>query len=393
MSVKPTKTIAKRAKWRNAPQLEQQSSKPGKLPSLTNDRRARDGRSPKQPNSARPPVSAHGESGEPANPNPGSADAAAPYRTGTVSIAGRPNAGKSTLANALVGEKVAIVAPQAQTTRTSLRGIANFPLAQIVFTDTPGIHKSDSPLNRRMMDAVRGSLEGQDLILFVADATREPVIEDEQAISALRKTAPSILVLSKIDRLADKRQLLPLIAAYAKLYPFDEVFPVSAKTGQGLKDLIDAIVRRLPEGPPVFPADQYTDQPARFLVAEFIRERVLLATRQEVPHSVAVLIDQWQEEERLRSPKAGHRLPAQHAGSLEDGTRLIRIAATILVERPGQKKILIGRQGGLLKQIGTEARLEVEKLVGGPVFLSLFVKVQPKWREDPQFLRAIDWRS
>ena len=336
---------------------------------------------------SRPPAAV-----ESARATKGAADAGAPYRTGTVSVAGRPNAGKSTLVNALVGDKVSIVAPQAQTTRTSLRGIANLPTAQIIFTDTPGIHKSDSPLNRRLMDAVRGSLEGQDLILFVADATREPGLEDEQALSALRQSAPCILVISKLDRIADKRQLLPLIASYAKLYPFDEVFPVSAKTGQGLKDLVDAVERRLPEGPAIFPTDQYTDQPARFLAAEFIRERVLAATRQEVPHSVAVLIDQWQEDHRERRPKAGSRSPGQNIGSLEDGTRLTRIAATILVERPGQKKILIGRQGALLKKIGTEARLEVEKLVGGPVFLSLFVKVQPKWREDPQFLRAIDWR-
>ena len=293
--------------------------------------------------------------------------------------------------NALVGEKVAIVAPQAQTTRTSLRGIANLPTAQIIFTDTPGIHKSNSPLNRRMMNAVRGSLEGQDLILFVADATHEPAAEDEQAVSALRQGAPAILILSKIDRVADKRELLPLIASYSQLYPFDEVFPVSARTGEGLKDLLDAVVRRLPEGPAAFPADQYTDQPARFLAAEFIRERVLLVTRQEVPHSVAVLIDQWQEDERERRPKAGRRSLGEHAGSAEEGT-LTRISATILVERPGQKKILIGRQGALLKKIGTEARGEIEMLVGGPVFLSLFVKVQPKWREDPRFLNAIDWR-
>jgi GTP-binding protein Era len=337
---------------------------------------------------SRPPAAV-----ESARATKGAADApAAPYRTGTVSVTGRPNAGKSTLVNALVGDKVSIVAQQAQTTRTSLRGIANLPTAQIIFTDTPGIHKSDSPLNRRLMDAVRGSLEGQDLTLFVADATREPGLEDGQALSALRQSAPCILVLSKLDRVADKRQLLPLIASYAKLYPFDEVFPVSAKTGQGLKDLVDAVERRLPEGPAIFPTDQYTDQPARFLAAEFIRERVLVATRQEVPHSVAVLIDQWQEDRRGRRPKTGRRTPAQNIGSLEDETRLTRIAATILVERPGQKKILIGRQGALLKKIGTEARLEVEKLVGGPVFLSLFVKVQPKWREDPQFLRAIDWR-
>jgi GTPase len=318
------------------------------------------------------------------------------FRTGTVSVAGRPNAGKSTLVNALVGDKVAIVAPQAQTTRTAIRGIANLPEAQVIFTDTPGIHRSDSPLNRRMMDAVRNSLEGQDLILFVADATREPAPEDEQAISALRRPAASFLVLNKIDLLEDKRLLLPLIAAYSALYPFDEVFPVSAKSGVGLKSLLDTIVSRLPEAPAVFPVDQYTDQPARFLAAELIRERVLMATRQEVPHSVAVLIDEWKEEAAKRRPArakpTGGPRGKKSAGA-EYGAPLTRIAATILVERPGQKKILIGRQGALLKKIGTQARLEIEKLAGGPVFLGLHVKVQPKWREDPQFLNAIDWRT
>lgn len=313
--------------------------------------------------------------------------ATGPHRCGAVSVAGRPNAGKSTLVNALVGDKVAITAPTAQTTRTSVRGIANPGGAQIIFTDTPGIHKSDSPLNRRMMDTVRAAMEEQDVTLFVADATEAIGAGEEQALSALRGEAPCILALNKIDRIADKRQLLPLLEGYAKLRDFAAVFPVSAKTGEGLDALLEELVKHLPEGPALFPADQYTDQPARFLVAEFIRERVLLATRQEVPHAVAVLIEKW-EEEPLRK---GVRAKAEERGA--EGGVLTRIAATILVERTGQKKILIGREGGLLKRIGTEARMEIEKLLGGPVFLGLFVKVQPNWREDPEFLAAIDWRS
>jgi len=311
-----------------------------------------------------------------------------PHRSGTVSVAGRPNAGKSTLVNALVGEKVAIVAPTAQTTRTSVRGIANLANAQVVFTDTPGIHKSDSPLNRRMMDTVRAALEGQDVILFVADATRAIGTEDEHAVNALRDGAPCVLALNKIDRIADKRDLLPLMEQYSKLHPFTEVFAVSAKAGEGLQDLLQALVARLPEGPALFPSDQYTDQPERFLAAEFIRERVLHTTRQEVPHAVAVLIDEWEVKPRAVQGRGKQDRP-QSSGA----EQITRISATILVERPGQKKILIGKQGALLKRIGTEARLEIEKLVGGPVYLALFVRVEPNWRESADLLDAIDWRS
>ncbi len=293
-----------------------------------------------------------------------------PHRTGFISIAGRPNAGKSTLLNTLVGEKVAIVAPQAQTTRTSIQGILNLPNAQIVFTDTPGIHKSDSLFNRRMMDAVRGAVEDRDLVFFVADATKPITSHDEHAVSALKQSARAFLLLNKIDQVDDKRELLPLIESYAKLHPFEEVFPICARTGQGVSDAMEAALAVMPEGPPVFPDDQFTDQPLRFLAAEFIRERVLRAASKEVPHAVAVLVDEWDERPQLT-----------------------RVAATILVERSGQKAILIGAGGTMLKRIGSEARLEIERLVGHQVYLSLFVRVQPKWREDPQFLQLIDWRS
>jgi GTP-binding protein Era len=292
------------------------------------------------------------------------------HRAGFVSIAGRPNAGKSTLINALVGEKVAITAHQAQTTRTSLQGVLTTPEAQIVFIDTPGIHKSDTLFNKRMMDTVRGALQDRDLVLYVADATKQPTEEDEHAISALNKTGQTLLVLNKIDRIADKRLLLPLIERYNALFPFSEAVPLAARTGEGIDGLKKAIVKHLPEGPPFFPADYLTDQPARFMAAEIVREAILDNLREEVPHATAILVDTWEE-----TPK------------------LVKVAATIHVERTGQKAILIGTKGQMLKKIGTEARLELERLLERKVFLTLFVKVKPNWREDASFLDAVDWRS
>lgn len=292
------------------------------------------------------------------------------HRAGFVSIAGRPNAGKSTLLNALVGEKVAITAHQPQTTRTSVQGVLTKPEAQIVFIDTPGIHKSDTLFNKRMMDMVRGAIEDRDLVLFVADASRAITEEDEHAVSALAKQAKALLVLNKIDRVDDKRLLLPLIERYMRMHPFVEAVPVSARTSAGLEKLKQVIVKQLPEGPALFPDDYLTDQPVRFLAAEIIRERILRAARQEVPHAVAVLIDTWEETPRL-----------------------VKIAATIHVERPGQKTILIGSRGEILKRIGSEARAELERMLERKVFLSLFVRVKPGWREDPSFLNAVDWRS
>jgi len=293
-----------------------------------------------------------------------------PHRAGFVGIAGRPNTGKSTLLNALIGEKLAITASQAQTTRTLIQGVLTMPEAQVVFADTPGVHKSDTLFNKRMMDTVRGAIQDRDLVLFIADATRPVTQEDEHAVSALPNSEKAVLVLNKIDRVEDKRLLLPLIQRYTELFPFLEAVPVSARNGEGLDELKRVIVCYLPEGPAIFPDDYLTDQPMRFLAAEIIRERILRVTREEVPHAAAVLVDTWEETPRL-----------------------VKIAATVHVERPGQKIILIGNKGQMLKKIGTEARQALEQKLERKVFLSLFVKVKPNWREDPDFLNAIDWHS
>jgi GTPase len=292
------------------------------------------------------------------------------HRAGFVSIAGRPNAGKSTLLNALVGEKLAITAHQPQTTRTSIQGVLTTPDAQTVFIDTPGIHNSDTLSNKRMMDTVRRALDNRDLILYVADSGKSVTEQDRQAVRVLNQGVRAILVPNKIDRLEDKRVLLPLIQCYMELFPFVDAVPVSARKGEGLDELKRAVKEYLPEGPALFPEDYVTDQPMRFLAAEIVRESILRAVREEVPHATAVLIDKWEE------------MP-----------RLTKIAATVHVERPGQKIILIGNKGQMLKRIGSEARQKLEPLLGTKVFLSLFVKVKPHWREDPIFLNDIDWHS
>jgi GTPase len=292
------------------------------------------------------------------------------YRAGFVSVAGRPNAGKSTLVNALVGEKVSITARQAQTTRTSIQGVLTTQQAQIVFIDTPGIHKSDTLFNKRMMDSVRGALQDRDLVIYVADASKAVTQEDEHAVSALSKSSATLLVLNKIDKVTDKRLLLPLIERYNGLFPFSEALPLAARTGEGLEILKHAIIKQLPAGPAFFPADYLTDQPARFMAGEIVRESILENLREEVPHATAILVDSWDET-----------------------AKLVKIAATIHVERDGQKAILIGTKGQMLKKIGTAARLELERLLNRKVFLSLFVKVKPNWREDSSFLDAVDWRS
>jgi GTPase len=293
-----------------------------------------------------------------------------PHRAGFVSIIGRPNVGKSTLLNALVGEKLAITAHQPQTTRTSIQGVLTNPDFQIVFIDTPGIHNSDTLFNKRMMDTVRRALDHRDLIVYVADASKPVTEQDQQAVSVLTEGARSLLVLNKVDRLEDKRLLLPLIHRYMELFPFLDAVPVSARKGDGLDELKRVIKQYLPEGPALFPEDYLTDQPMRYLAAEIIRESILRAAREEVPHATAVLVDEWEEKPRLT-----------------------KIAATIHIERPGQKIILIGNKGQMLKKIGSEAREKLERLLGTKVFLSLFVKVKPHWREDPAFLNDVDWRS
>jgi GTP-binding protein Era len=293
------------------------------------------------------------------------------HRAGFVVILGRPNAGKSTLLNALVGSKLAIVASKPQTTRTSIQGVVTLPDAQIIFVDTPGIHKSGTLLNRRMMDAVRAAAAGPDLALFVVDALAPASGEDAQALGLLIKTGlPAVAVFNKIDQLRDKPKLLKLIERYQALHDFAAYVPISAVKGDGIDALRKEIIARLPEGPALYPADYLTDQPERFLAAEILREKILHFTTEEVPHAAAVTIESWEESEKL-----------------------VRIAATIYVERPGQKAILIGANGSALKRIGTQARKDLEQFLGRKVFLQTFVKVQPNWRQDPAFIAATGWRG
>lgn len=292
------------------------------------------------------------------------------HRAGFVAILGRPNAGKSTLLNAFLGTKLAIVAPRPQTTRTAIQGVLKVPGAQIVFVDTPGIHESTTLLNKHMMDQVRASADA-DVILFLVDATASVQDQDAEAVDLVKKTgAPAIVVFNKIDKLREKAKLLALIERYQGLHDFAAYVPISALKGDGVDRLRKEILARLPEGPALYPKDHLTDQPERFLAAEIVREKVLHLTRQEVPHAVAVMIENW-----------------------EDTPTLLRIAATIYVEKPGQKAILIGAGGASLKTIGTLARREIETLVGKKVFLQTFVKVRPNWRQDPEFLAATDWRG
>ncbi|MBM3766792.1 MAG: GTPase Era [Acidobacteria bacterium] len=293
------------------------------------------------------------------------------YRAGTASIIGLPNAGKSTLLNALVGEKLAIVTAKAQTTRTSLNGVWTGAEAQIVFVDTPGIHKSDNVFNQRMMRTVRSAMESIDVLVYVFDATRFVNDEVKQAIDLVKKAeVPAILVLNKIDAVKEKEKLLALIEAFRELHGFAAYIPLSAKKGEGLDELRAAIVEHLPNGPAIYPEDHITEVPSRYLAAEMIRERILILARQEVPHSVAVLVDTWEET-----------------------SKLTRISATIYVERPGQKSIIVGSGGAMIKAIGTSARLQLEKFFQTKIFLELFVKVKPDWRSQPEFLNELDWRK
>lgn len=291
--------------------------------------------------------------------------------SGFVSILGRPNTGKSTLLNALIGEKVAIVTDKPQTTRSNIQGVWTTPESQVVFLDTPGIHEGTSLINRKMMESIGEALDDRDLLLYLLDSSRAVGEEDRKALELVKNAnSPAIAVLTKIDLLPKANLILPLLERCRAMHEFAGYIPVSAVTGAGMDDLRMAILARMPRGPAWFPEDHITDQPERFLAAELIREKILSVTRQEVPHSVAVLVDDWKVEGRL-----------------------VRIGATIHVERPGQKAILVGARGSVLKRVGTEARLELEKLVGGKVFLTLFVKVHPKWREDSAFLKELDWHE
>ncbi len=342
-------------------------------------------------------------------------------KSGFVAILGRPNVGKSTLLNALTGEKVAIVTAKPQTTRNRILGVVEVPArkgqhpaAQIVFVDTPGVHKPGSQLDRRMLQEVHEALESRDLVLVLIDATRriqlgeEPAgapglasetreakqtlpasthkrhksaaqsSEDELLFSLIRKLdCPVFLVLTKID-LVRKDQLLPLIESLTLHYNFAQVIPVSALKRDGLDVLVRKIVEVLPAGERFYPKDQYTDQPIRFMVAELIRESILIETGEEVPYASAVVIEEFEEPE---APPRPGRKP------------LTRIAAAIYCERDGQKAILIGKGGSKLKEIGTGARRKIESLLGTRVYLELHIIVEPGWRDSNSFVQSLDWRN
>jgi len=292
------------------------------------------------------------------------------YRSGFVAIVGRPNAGKSTLLNRLVGQKVAIVTSKPQTTRNRIQGIVSQPGGQIVFIDTPGLHSADSALGRQMMHEVAAALEGIDVLLLMVDASRaQPHADDLLLERAKRFRGKTILALNKVDGLP-KQKLLPLIEAFHKAFEFAAIVPISALKGHGCLDLLNEIFLLLPEGQPYFPEDQVTDQPERFLAAEIVREKAIQSMYHEVPYALAVKVDKF-----------------------EDAPKLLRIEVTMNVERDSQKKILIGHKGEMLKKIGTEARKELEVLLDKKIYLGLFVKVVPDWRENPQRVRELDWHA
>jgi GTP-binding protein Era len=291
-----------------------------------------------------------------------------PFKSGFVAIVGRPNAGKSTLVNKLVGQKVAIVSPKPQTTRNRIQGIMNRDDAQIVLIDTPGIHKPENVLSRMMMDELNRSLDGIDILSLIVDAAAEFGAGDCYSLEWIKRfRGPIFLLLNKVDRVK-KPLLLPLIDRYQREFEFAEIYPISALTGEGCFDLAKGWLTRLPEAPPHFPPDQFTDQPERFLAAEIVREKAILATRDEVPYSLAVLTDTFDERKDL-----------------------VHIRATIYVEREGQKGILIGKDGTTAKKIGTQARKEIESVLGAHVFLELTVIVQPNWRQNSHLVRQLDW--
>jgi len=289
-------------------------------------------------------------------------------RTGHVSLIGRPNAGKSTLLNSLIGAKVAIVSDKPQTTRTRILGVKTYEDSQIVFVDTPGIHRPLHRLNVRMVDAAVESMRDVDVVVLVFDASSRPGRGDDYVSTLLRDIRkPVVLVLNKIDLIA-KPKLLPLIQQAQSWHQFAAIVPVSAVSGDGVDRLERVLLEQLPEGEPTYPDDYLTDQPERTLVAETVREKVLMHTRAELPFSTAVVVDQFDESDR---------------------ERLLRLYCTIYVEQESQKPIVIGRAGEMLKRIGTEARQDLERLFETKVFLDLRVKVNPDWRDNERALDEI----
>ena len=294
-----------------------------------------------------------------------------PHRAGFAAIVGRPNVGKSTLLNRLLGQKVAIVSPKPQTTRSRILGVVTRPGAQVALLDTPGLHSARGGLNARMVQEALQTLNDADAALFMIEAG-SPAIDSatRKAIDQVKAVEkPTLLVINKIDAMP-RAQLLPLIDRWRGEHAWTEVYPLSALTGENVDGLLDALVRHLPEGPPLFPDDVWTDVPERELAAELVREQILRQTEQEVPYSAAVVVEEFDESEREVGPRG-----------------LTRISATVFVERDSQKAILIGRGGARLKEIGTKAREQIEKLLGCKVFLQLHVKVEKDWTQSSRGLR------
>ncbi len=292
---------------------------------------------------------------------------------GVVAIVGRPNAGKSTLLNRILGAKVSIVSSKPQTTRNRIVGIHTEARGQIAFLDTPGIHKPLHKMNARMMSHVNSSFAEADVILAMVDASQEFGAGEQFVLDLVEKSREGagrrFAILNKID-LVKKTLLLPILARYDDTGLFDELIPISASTGDGVDHLLDVVFEALPAGGPRYDPETYTTQPERFLAAEIVREKLLHHTEKELPYSTAVAIDRWEEE---------------------DESDLIRIFATIYVERDSQKKIVVGRGGSVIKQIGIEARQELESIFGVRIFLQTHVKVHERWREDERFLGELEW--
>jgi len=294
------------------------------------------------------------------------------FKSGFIGIIGRPNVGKSTLLNSILGEKLAIITHKPQTTRNRIMGIWNTENAQFIFVDTPGIHSARTPLNRIMVRTATDTFTDSDILLLVVEAGQEVHHDDLLIIESLKATqTPTFLILNKID-LTRKEQLLPLMDSYRNLRPFAELIPISALTGEGIPLLLDELWKYLPEGPRYFPEDMMTDSSERFIAAEIIREKILLLTHKEIPYATAVVVDVFKEDE---------------------AKNLIRIQAAINVEKESQKGIIIGKRGSMLKEIGTRARMDMEKFFATRIYLELFVRVRKEWTKDPKMLREFGYNE
>lgn len=291
-----------------------------------------------------------------------------PHKTGFAALIGRPNAGKSTLLNHLIGEHIAAVSSKPQTTRTRIQGIITRPDAQIIFVDTPGIHKPGYALNRRMMGIVAEALEQVDVILLMRDATAKSGAGERFALELIKQsTKPVFLLLNKVDLVKDKSSLLPMLEQYSREHNFAEIIPISALTGNGVERLMETLINYLPEGVALYDPELFTDQKERTLAAEFVREKILHLTGQELPFATAVRTEMWQEVEGVTE-----------------------IHCVIYVERESQKPIIIGRGGQMLKEIGTRARQDIEQMLNHHIRLHLFVRVQKQWRDDPRLLDELE---